>query len=134
MEVNFGFYRRSVIPVHAASEATRQNERHCRGRPRIPSGRDRMGIPHTFTPIAIETYMALLKRLLDLLSGSARAFFAHDASYASSNIIVIWCRQLVVVPLHHAEARATHARRARLETSSTLLILPPRANILLRTS
>ena len=99
--------RAAVVPQHAASEAARQQERHYSGRPR----------GDTFIPLAIEMYGALLSRTDEFLRGCARrAFSEHGGSPPSTSVLVTRrFRQRVAVTLQRAQARAIHARTARLE-------------------
>ena len=85
----------------------------------------------TFIPIAIETYGALLSQTDEFLRDCARrAFSDHGGSSPSTSVLVTWFRQRVVVTLQRAQARAIHARTARLEASlSSLSLLPSRAII-----
>ena len=82
--------RAAFVPDHAASEAARQKERHCSGRPR----------GDTFIPIAIETYGALLSQTDEFLRDCARrAFSGHGGSPPSTSVLVTWFRQRVAVTL-----------------------------------
>ena len=46
-----------------------------------------------------------------------RAFSEHGGSSPSTSVLVTWLRQHVAVTLQRAQARAIHARTARLEVS-----------------
>ena len=113
--------RATVVPQHATSEAARQKERHCSGRPR----------GDTFIPIAIETYGALLSQRDEFMRDRARrAFPEHGVPSPSISVLVTWFEQRVAVTLQRAQARALHARTACLEATSSLpSTLPARLGI-----
>ena len=50
-----------------------------------------------------------------------RAFSDHGGSSPSTSVPITWFRQRVAVTLRRAQARAIHARTARLEASSSSL-------------
>ena len=108
--------RTAIVSQHAALEAAWRKERHYCGRPQ----------GDTFIPIAIETRDALLSHTYEFLRDCARrAFSDHGGSFPSTSVLVTWFRQRTAVTLQHAQARAIHARSARLEaTSSSLFALP----------
>lgn len=57
-----------------------------------------------------------------------RAFSEHGISSPSASVLVTWFQQRLAVTFQCTQARAIHARTARLEASSSLLsTLPSRA-------
>ena len=67
-------------------------------------------------------YGALLSQRYEFLRDG---FSEHGGSSPSTSVLVTWFRQRTAVTLQRAQARALHARTARLEATSSLLSTLP---------
>ena len=70
----------------------------------------------------IETFGALLSQTYEFLRDGLSE---HGGSSPSTSVLVTWFRQRIAVTLQRAQARAIHARTARLEATSSLLSTLP---------